>query len=78
MDSLNKLLKNYQPKDSDELFVLKSYLENKYSQSLNLSYSSNKIIIEVKSASFANILRMSLTSVLKELKITKKAQILIR
>ena len=78
MDSINELLKNYQPKDSDELFVLKSYLDNKYSQNLSLSYSSNKIIIEVKSASFANVLRMSLIGILKELKITKKTQILIR
>ncbi len=78
MDSINQLLNDYRPKDSDELFALKNYLEQKYSQPLNLSYSSNKILIEVKSAAFANVLRMNLVNILKELKITKKTRLLIR
>lgn len=78
MDSLNKILKDYRSKDSDELFILKKYLEDKFKQNLNLSYSSNKILIEVKSAAFANVLRMNLVTILKELKISKKTQIVIR
>ena len=79
MDSLNKLLKeDYQLRGSDDLVVLKNYLENKYNQTLNLSLTSHKIIVEVRSASFANILRMSLNKTLKDLKITKKTQIIIR
>ena len=78
MDSLNKILKDYRSKDSDELFILKKYLEDKFKQNLNLSYSSNKILIEVKSAAFANVIRMNLVTILKELKISKKTQIVIR
>ena len=66
MDSLNKILKDYRSKDSDELFILKKYLEDKFKQNLNLSYSSNKILIEVKSAAFANVLRMNLVTILNK------------
>ncbi len=72
MDSLQELLGRYNPKEPDEVTALKRYILDEFGAQSTVGLHGETLVITVKSASLANMLRLRLLSLRKAANTEKK------
>ena len=72
MESINTLLSNRDFEEPEEVSKLKVYITRKYEADSQIRISSKGLVIIVKSSSLANVIRLSLPEIKRQLAIEQK------
>jgi hypothetical protein len=72
MESINTVLSNRDFAEPEEILRLKAYISRKYDSASQIRISQKGLIISVKSSSLANVIRLSLPEIQRQLSIEQK------
>ena len=72
MDSLQDLLGRYDPKEPEEITVVKQYILDEFGAQASVGLHGETLVITVRSASLANALRLRTVSLQKIAKTKRK------
>lgn len=72
MESLDEVLRRFQPDEPKEVSAIKRYIEAEFQSSASVAVKGDTVVVTVSSAALANILRLRMSALQKAAKTTRR------